>query len=365
MPLILWASGVDARRWGQFVVAALLTALVKEEIALLAAGLGAWTVARMVGRAGGRKAMGNGHGQRSMVTPAAVINNQQSTINNNNSSSTRFPVKRSPAPRNPASSGAAILLFPRLFYVATFVIVPAQLRRSTASLKAPTSSATGARDSSTDILKSIVARPDPSGGSRANRCARHLAGLAIFAWFPATGRGDLLLALCRCCWPTCPAPTRPNTSASSMARRWSPTCHRRRGLMGWAALALPGAPARPRPPASAPCSCRHGIDGRCGHGAECAHRDRAPAQCRPGGGRWRGRGGNYLLYGRGRRPTASTDADRRHHRLLERFVAQLPADAAVARPPCILTSATGATSYQFPGAQCARARRLGAARRDD
>ena len=41
VPLILWALwAVAARRWGQFVVAALLVAAVKEEMALLAAGLG-------------------------------------------------------------------------------------------------------------------------------------------------------------------------------------------------------------------------------------------------------------------------------------------------------------------------------------
>ena len=47
VPLILWAFwAVDARRWGQFAVAALLTAAVKEEMALLAAGLGVWALWR-------------------------------------------------------------------------------------------------------------------------------------------------------------------------------------------------------------------------------------------------------------------------------------------------------------------------------
>ncbi|MEZ4716811.1 MAG: DUF2079 domain-containing protein [Caldilineaceae bacterium] len=51
VPLILWAFwAVDARRWGQFAVAALLTAAVKEEMALLAAGLGVGAVAGMVRR---------------------------------------------------------------------------------------------------------------------------------------------------------------------------------------------------------------------------------------------------------------------------------------------------------------------------
>lgn len=47
VPLILWAFwAVDAQRWGQFVSAALLTAAVKEEMALLAAGLGVWALWR-------------------------------------------------------------------------------------------------------------------------------------------------------------------------------------------------------------------------------------------------------------------------------------------------------------------------------
>ncbi len=47
VPLILWAFwAVEARRPWQFLVAALLVASVKEEAALLAAGLGAWAVWR-------------------------------------------------------------------------------------------------------------------------------------------------------------------------------------------------------------------------------------------------------------------------------------------------------------------------------
>ncbi|MEZ4868951.1 MAG: DUF2079 domain-containing protein [Caldilineaceae bacterium] len=45
VPLILWAFwAIAAERWGQFVVATLLVALVKEEMALLAAGLGLWSL---------------------------------------------------------------------------------------------------------------------------------------------------------------------------------------------------------------------------------------------------------------------------------------------------------------------------------
>ncbi len=47
VPLILWALwSVERRRWLQFAIAALLVAAVKEETALLAAGLGVWAVWR-------------------------------------------------------------------------------------------------------------------------------------------------------------------------------------------------------------------------------------------------------------------------------------------------------------------------------
>lgn len=56
-PLILWAFwAIAAGRWWQFAIATLLLASVKEEAALLAAGLGLWALWRLfrAGRAGGR-----------------------------------------------------------------------------------------------------------------------------------------------------------------------------------------------------------------------------------------------------------------------------------------------------------------------
>lgn len=58
-PLILWAFwAVEARKWGQFVVAALLVAGVKEEAALLAAGLGLWAAWVAGGRLARRRDSG-------------------------------------------------------------------------------------------------------------------------------------------------------------------------------------------------------------------------------------------------------------------------------------------------------------------
>ncbi|RIK54586.1 MAG: hypothetical protein DCC57_06600 [Chloroflexi bacterium] len=50
VPLILWALwAVEARRWGQAAAAVILVAAVKEEMALLAAGLGVWVAWRGAG----------------------------------------------------------------------------------------------------------------------------------------------------------------------------------------------------------------------------------------------------------------------------------------------------------------------------
>jgi uncharacterized membrane protein len=50
VPLILWAFwAVERQRWWQFAIAALLITSVKEEAALLGAGLGAWAMWRIIG----------------------------------------------------------------------------------------------------------------------------------------------------------------------------------------------------------------------------------------------------------------------------------------------------------------------------
>jgi len=64
VPLILWAFwAVETERWGQFIVAALLVASVKEEAALLAAGLGVWAMWRGWQVASGRWQVAGGRWQ--------------------------------------------------------------------------------------------------------------------------------------------------------------------------------------------------------------------------------------------------------------------------------------------------------------
>ncbi|MFO7633075.1 MAG: DUF2079 domain-containing protein [Caldilinea sp.] len=184
VPLILWAFwAVDARRWWQFLIAALLVAAVKEEMALLAAGLGAWAMwcAWWDGRQGDKEWGG-----------ARPISDLQSPL----SQSPNPPIAQSP---NRSFFGAAVLLTGLIwFYVATFVIVPAhavEVYGVTESTYFQRYGALG--NSSTDILKNIVMRPDLvlQIASEPPRAAYLVGLLAIFAWLPLLGLEIVLLSL--------------------------------------------------------------------------------------------------------------------------------------------------------------------------
>ena len=122
VPLVLWAFwAVDARRWGQFALALILVASVKEEMALLAAGLGVWAIYQV--------GVGDwGSGNRSWRLGA----------------------------------GLAVLTVASFvwFYVATFVIVPANAPLVYDSAESIYFQRYGALGGSPiDILKSFVTRP--------------------------------------------------------------------------------------------------------------------------------------------------------------------------------------------------------------
>src|SRR5690606_8839745 len=124
----------------------------------------------------------------------SAINNQQSTINNSPLPEISQTLSRSR--RSGILSGAAIVIFSLIwFYLATFVIVPANSVQVYGVAESTYFQRYGALgDSSTDILKSIVTRPDLVWqiASEPARVA-YLAGLlAIFAWFPLLG-GEILL----------------------------------------------------------------------------------------------------------------------------------------------------------------------------
>jgi uncharacterized membrane protein len=165
VPLILWAFwAVDARRWSQFVVAALLTALVKEEMALLAAGLGAWAIWRTLWDRPRRMTTG-------MTTGIA----------------------------GGMTAGLAVLLLGLVwFYLATFVIVPAYAQPLYGAAESTYFQRYGALgDSATDILRSFVTQPQLvwSIAGEPPRVAYLLGLLAAFALLPLLGVEIVLLSL--------------------------------------------------------------------------------------------------------------------------------------------------------------------------
>ncbi len=137
-PLILWAFwAVDTRRWVHFALAAVLVALVKEEMALLAAGLGAWAMWRF------------------------WISDLRFTIGD----SEQLALSASPRPRVPASpllAAAAVVVFSLAwFYITTFVIVPTYAEPVYGVAESGYFARYGALgDSPVDILRSVLTRPD-------------------------------------------------------------------------------------------------------------------------------------------------------------------------------------------------------------
>ncbi len=150
-PLVVWAFwAAEKRRWGQFFIAALLLAAVKEEAALLVAGLGVWGVWRL------------GIGDWRLGTGR------------------RRPI---PSPLSPISILLLSLLW---FYLATFVIVPAHA----APVYATDASVYfqrygGLGNSPLDIAKSFFTQPQlvwqiASEPVRAAYIWRLLAGFGLF-----------------------------------------------------------------------------------------------------------------------------------------------------------------------------------------
>lgn len=358
VPLILWAFwAVDARRWGQFAVAALLTALVKEEVALLAAGLGAWAMWRAWWDTREEaKQWSTVNGQRSMANaapPSSTISNQQSSINNSPLPELQHALSRSR--RLGILSGAAILVFSLAwFYVATFVIVPANSAQVYGIAESTYFQRYGALgDSSTDILKSIVTRPSLVWqiASEPARMAYLVGLLAIFAWFPLLGVEILLLAL----------PVLLANLLSAYPAQYFGEFHYSAPLVPYFAVAAAYGLGRlwrflaRRLDRSSP-AYQHLPAAGAGTMAAAAMAQNARTAIMPllsaGLVVWMlaWAGGNYLLHGRGPLagrfdPTPITD----HHRLLDRFVAQLPADAAVTATAAVHPNVSHRRYvYQFP-----------------
>jgi uncharacterized membrane protein len=158
-PLILWAFwAVDARRWRQFLAAALLVAAVKEEMALLSAGLGGWALWRV---------WWDGRGKPLEISALGFA----------------------------ATAVVAGLLW---FWVATFVIVPAHAAAVYGVAESSYFQRYGVLgDSPADILTGLVTRPQQVAAilSEAPRTAYLVGLLVIFGWLPLLGIDLLLLAL--------------------------------------------------------------------------------------------------------------------------------------------------------------------------
>ncbi|MEZ4638605.1 MAG: DUF2079 domain-containing protein [Caldilineaceae bacterium] len=142
VPLILWAFwAAERQRWWQFAVAALLVASVKEEAALLGAGLGAWAMWRI---AVGRWQM-------------AVSRRGESVASAHRSSSPQSPV---PGPQSLFLAASVTILSLIWFYVATFVIVPAHAVQVYDVAESSYFQRYGALGSSPlDIVKSFFTQP--------------------------------------------------------------------------------------------------------------------------------------------------------------------------------------------------------------
>ncbi len=110
VPLILWAFwAVERRKWTQFILAALLVAAVKEEMALLAAALGIWAMWRAVAMDDAQWTIHNGAQGPTRTTHHAIKNFQFSILNS------KFSI---------LPGLLVTLLALAWFVIATFVIVP-------------------------------------------------------------------------------------------------------------------------------------------------------------------------------------------------------------------------------------------------
>lgn len=311
VPLILWAFwAVDARRWGQFVCAALLTAAVKEEIALLAAALGVWAMWRALWERQGRRTLLPGL----LVTVVAL----------------------------------------GWFAVATFVLVPANSVQVYATAESTYFRRYGALgDSALDIARSFLTQPALVWriASEGARMAYVVGLLAAFGWLSVLGIEIVLLAL----------PVLLANVLSAYPAQFYGEFHYSAPLLPFFAVAAAYGLGRlwrflARRLAHSSPDFQYMPAGDTGTIALAALVRNSRTSLRPimtavlfiwllG---WAG--GTYLQHGRGPLggrydPTPITA----HHRLLERFVAQLPADAAVAATAAVHPHVSHRRYvYQFP-----------------
>ncbi len=333
VPLILWALwAVDARRWGQFAAAALLTALVKEEMALLAAGLGAWAIWQAWYEQFNAKAQrGKDAEEKAAEKPA-----QNRAARAASSFALRLCLFAPLRCEFPGIAAGLLVLVLGLgwFALATFVIVPAYA----APLYGTAESTYFARygslgDSAADIFKSFFTQPQAvlQIASEPPRVAYLLGLLAAFGGLSLLAPEVLLLSL----------PLLLANLLSAYPAQYYGEFHYSAPLVGYFAAAAAyglGRLWRPlaRRMAGDSAAFQHLPAAGGGMMALAALLQNRRTALRPlllwalviWLLAWSG--GNYLLHGRG--PLGGRH-DRvvvtPHHRLLAQFTAQIPPDAAV------------------------------------
>ncbi len=322
-PLIIWAFvAVDRERWIQFVIAAALIALVKEEAALLAAGLGAWAMWRIVW--------------------------EHLLVQWKDPSKPPFPVI-------PFALAAAVLIGSAIWFaVTTFVIVPAYAADVYGTAESNYFQRYGALgDSPADILKSLVTQPQ-TVWQIATEPARlaYLRDLAMPYGFLALLAPDVillslpvLLANLLSAYPaqyygefhySAPAAAYfAVASAYGAARLWR-WVSRRSGRMSGSFQHMPAASVTTMTAAAALRNSRSAL------------RPVFTGLLALWVIGWSV--GAYVAYGRGPGgdrydPTTVTE----HHRMLSRFVEQIPADAAVTATAAVHPHVSHRRYvYQFP-----------------
>jgi uncharacterized membrane protein len=324
VPFILWALwAVEAKRWGQAAVAVLLVAAVKEETALLAAGFGLW----MVWRGGLLAAYDTRHGREPKLGSY----------------------------RTPVLLGVGLALASLVwFYVATFVIVPAHAVQVYGAAESSYFRRYGALgDSPLDILRSLVTRPalvwaiatEPARLAYLRGLVAPFGFLALLAPEVIALSLPVLLANLLSAYPAqyygefhYSAPVMVYCAAAAafgLARLWRPLARR----LGQSSASFQHLPAASPATMAAVALTRNSrtalrpllavvlglwILGWALHSYAVAGRG-------PGGGRYD--------------PTPVTA----HHRLLERFTAQIPADAAVTATAAVHPHVSHRRYvYQFP-----------------
>ncbi|MBP7964209.1 MAG: DUF2079 domain-containing protein [Caldilineaceae bacterium] len=336
VPLILWAFwAVERRRWVQFILAALLTAAVKEEMALLAAGLGVWAMWR-----------GVGIGDLGLGIWGSGTTDQ----------SPNLPISQSPIP-NPQSLLPGLLVTLAAltwFYLATFVIVPHYAADWYDVAESTYFQRYGALGNSpVDIFKSFLTQPGLVLEISLEPARRDyvLGLLAAFGFFSLLAPEILLLCL----------PVLLANSLSAFPAQYYSQFHYDAPLVPFVAVSALYGAARlwrfaARRITGSSASFQHLPAASPAKMALMAFTRNAGASVRPLlalgliGWSLAWASGVYAQSGRGPwggifDPTPVTA----HHRLLDRFTAQIPADAAVTATAAVHPHVSHRQHiYQFP-----------------